>query len=117
LPVTWLVGVTIALVMASGVITQLFLAGMWDKLMAVCIGALFIPALALTMGCWSGSSKLFEGFYLFIWYLSSIHGIPYLDFMGRVPLAMHWGMPWFYAGLTFLLIIAALVGRHRQIKL
>jgi hypothetical protein len=114
---TWLVGVIIALVMASGVIIQIVLAGLWLNLIAVGIGAFFVPTLALAMGCWSGGSKLFEGSYLFVWYLSSIHGIPYLDFMGRVPLAMSWGMPWVYAGLTVFLIGAAVMGRQRQIKI
>lgn len=117
LPVTWLAGVSIALVMACGVMAQLILAGLWVNLLAVCIGALFVPTLALAMGCWSGGSKLFEGLYLFVWYLSAVHGIPYLDFMGRVPVALDWGMPWVYAGLTALLIGAAVVGRKRQIKL
>ncbi|MBK9924487.1 MAG: hypothetical protein IPP66_04270 [Anaerolineales bacterium] len=117
LPVTWLVGISIALVMAGGVIVQLVLAGLWVNLLAVCIGALFVPTLALAMGCWSGGSKLFEGLYLFFWYLSSIYSIPYLDFMGRVPVALSWGMPWVFAGLTFLLIGATVIGRQRQIKL
>jgi hypothetical protein len=117
LPVTWLTGVSIALVMACGVMAQLILAGQWINLLAVCIGALFVPTLALAMGCWSGGSKLFEGLYIFVWYLSAVHGIPYLDFMGRVPVALEWGLPWVYAGLTALLIGAAVVGRQRQIKL
>ena len=117
LPVTWLVGVSIALVMAGGVLARLVSAGLWVNLVAVGIGALFPPTLALAMGCWSGGSKLFEGLYLFIWYLSSVHGVPYLDFMGRIPRALNWGMPWVYAGLTVLLIGAAVVGRQRQIKL
>ena len=117
LPVTWLVGVIIALVMAAGVIVQLILTGLWVNLLVVCIGALFVPTLALALGCWSGGSKLFEGLYLFVWYLSSVYGVPYLDFMGRVPLALSWGIPWFYAGLTVLLIGAMVAGRQRQIKL
>lgn len=114
--VTWLVGMLIALAMSSGIVARMGLAGQWSPLVAVCIGALFVPTLALAMGCWSDGSKLFEAFYLFVWYMASVHGVPHLDFMGRVPGARYWGVPWVYAGLTILLIGAAVAGRRRQIK-
>jgi hypothetical protein len=117
LPVTWLVGVLIAFALSSGVCIQLAFAGRWDSLLALGIGAVFVPTLALAMGCWSNGSKLFEGAYLFIWYLASVHLVPYLDFMGRIPTAINNGIPWFYAGLTLALLVAVLVGRYRQIKI
>jgi len=108
--------VIIALVLGSGVIAKLALAGRWEPLLALCVGALFVPALALALGCWSNNSKLFEGAYLFIWYLASLSGVPYLDFMGRLPPAIGQGIPWAYAGLTILLVVAAVLGRRRQLK-
>jgi hypothetical protein len=73
--------------------------------------------IAQALGCWSNGSKLFEGAYLFAWYLASVHLVPYLDFMGRLPAAADAGIPWFYAGLTLVLIGAGVVGRRRQIKI
>jgi hypothetical protein len=116
LPITWLVGVFVALVMASGVMAQLAWSGQWVKLLALCVGGLFIPTLALALGCWSGGSKLFEGTYLFLWYVASTVGGVALDYMGRVPAAISGGIPWMYAGLTILLMAAAVMGRQRQIK-
>lgn len=117
LPMTWFVGVLIAFVLSSGVWIQLALAGRWTSLLALGIGSVFVPTLALAMGCWSNGSKLFEGAYLFTWYLASVHLVPHLDFMGRVPEAVNGGIPWFYAGLTLVLIVAVVVGRRRQIKI
>jgi hypothetical protein len=117
LPMTWLVGVLIAFVLSSGVALQLALAGRWPSLLALGIGAVFVPTLALAMGCWSNGSKLFEGAYLFAWYLASVHLVPHLDFMGRVPTAVDAGIPWVYAGLTLLMIVAVVIGRRRQIKI
>lgn len=117
LPMTWLVGVLIAFALSSGVCIQLGLAGRWTSLLALEIGAVFVPTLAMALGCWSGGSKLFEGAYLFIWYLASVHLVPYLDFMGRVPAAVDSGAPWLYAGLTLVLLAAMVVGRKRQIKI
>jgi hypothetical protein len=116
LPMTWLVGVLIAFVLSSGVIIQLALAGRWSSLAAIGIGTVFVPTLALAMGCWSNGSKLFEGAYLFSWYLASVHLVPYLDFMGRVPAAVEAGVPWLYGGLTLVLAVTVVLGRRRQIK-
>ncbi len=115
--IIWLVGVLIALALGSGVCIRLAGAGRWNALFALAVGALFIPTLALAMGCWSNGSKLFEGGYLFVWYISAMYGIPQLDFMGRVPAAVNGGIPWLYAGLTLVLMIAVVAGRRRQVKI
>ena len=46
------------------------------------IGALFIPSLALALGIWSGSRKLFEVVYMLWWYAGPINQVDTLDFMG-----------------------------------
>ncbi len=116
LTAAWLVGVLIALGMAVGVLVRLALLGQWQVLPVVLVGALFVPTLALAAGCWTGSGKLFEAGYLFIWYLASVHGVPVLDFMGRIPQARSAGLPWFYAGLTLILGAAAVAGRLRSLS-
>jgi len=116
LPIAWLVGVLIALVMGSGIILRLMFAGQWNTLLAMLIGAMFVPTLALAMGIGSRGSKLFEGTYLFVWYLSSIAGVQILDYMGRLPNSFDDGIQWFYAGVTLVLMMACLIGRKRQIS-
>jgi len=116
LPVSWLVGVLIALLMGIGIIVRLALAGQGVAMLAVIVGVLFVPSLALAMGCWSGGSKLFEATYLFFWYMAAVQSVPQLDFMGRFPQTISGGLTWFYAGLTVLLLGVALLGRQRQLR-
>jgi hypothetical protein len=110
----WGVGVLVALIMAAGVMLRLALSGAWVTLAALIIGATFVPSLALAMGCWSGTNRLFEAVYLFFWYLVAIQDIPYLDFMGRIPDMIRMGIPWIYAGVVIVLSGTALLGRRRQ---
>jgi hypothetical protein len=112
---TWLVGTLVALVMGSTVMARLALTGEWTASLAVLIGALFVPSFALALGCWSGTGKLFQALYLFLWYLASVQGVVFLDFMGHYPQTVALGIPWIVALLTFGLLIAAAFGRRRQV--
>jgi len=113
---TWLVGALVALVMASTVIARLALAGDWASSLAALIGALFVPSFAVALGCWSGTSKLFQAIYLFLWYLASVQGVFYVDFMGHFPPAVALGIPWIVALVTIGLLIVAAFGRQRQVR-
>ncbi len=111
LPAIWLAGALVALLMASGVGARLLLAGDFAQLLALLVGALFIPALALTLGTWSGSSRLFEIVYLVWWYLL-VNGISALDFMGITDNALSHGLPLTYLGLTFVCMFAVVLRRR-----
>ncbi|HUF38120.1 MAG TPA: hypothetical protein VMN57_06325 [Anaerolineales bacterium] len=74
--------------------------------------AIFIPSLALASGVWSGSNKLFEVLYIFIWYLGPINHLLGLDFIGTQDA----GRPAFFALCSGLLIALAIFGRTRQIS-
>jgi len=115
LPIIWCTGVFIAFVMTSPVLIRLALAGAWSAFGGLFVGIFFVPTLAMALGCWSNGSKLFEAGYLFFWYIASMHSVPALDFMGRIPLAREQGIPWLYVALTALLMLAALIGRRRQV--
>ncbi len=115
LSATWLVGVLLALGMSGAVIVRLALAGDWSSALAVLAGALFVPSLALALGCWSGSSKLFQAIYVFLWYCTSVQGWVWVDFMGHIPDTVALGIPWLVAMMTLGLIGAAVAGRQRQI--
>lgn len=113
--ITWLAGFFIALVMASGIIARLALVGDWSSCAGVIIGALFVPSLAIALGCWSGSSKLFQAVYLFVWYLAAVQGVIFVDFMGHFPQTVTLGIPWLTGIVTIGLLSAAVFGRQRQV--
>src|SRR5207342_3563182 len=69
LPACWLAGVLIAVLTGGGTGIRLLLAGDNLGVVAWLVGAFFIPTMALALGVWSGSSKLFEVLYLLMWYL------------------------------------------------
>lgn len=115
LPATWLAGVALAMLTGSGAAVRFLAAGQWDSLGAWMVGALFIPTLALALGLWSGSSKLFEVLYLLLWYIGPMNQVPAMDYSGSTPQGLAGGMPLVYLGATALLLGAAVVGRRRQL--
>jgi hypothetical protein len=115
LPLMWMAGVAVALAAGMGVAINLILAGDWLHVLAWGTGALFIPALALALGTWSGSNKPFEVVYMLWWYAGPINRVESLNFMGtgsNVSLGRVLG----YGLLTILLFALAVIGRKRQIK-
>lgn len=116
LPIAWLSGFLITLVMGLPVLARLLLAGNLPAFGATLVGALFIPSLALAMGCWSSTSKLFQAVYLFAWYLATVQGVTFLDFMGHLPGLDATPLPLIYLALTIALLIAAALGRQRQLR-
>jgi hypothetical protein len=115
LPLAWLAGVTVTLVAGAGVAANLMLAGDGPHLLAWGVGALFIPTLALALGAWSGSSKLFEVVYMLCWYAGPISRVESLDFMGAGS-SLLWSRVLGYGLLTALLFALAAIGRKRQIR-
>ena len=115
LPATWLAGVVLAMATGSGAALRFLAAGDLTALGAWLVGALFIPSLALALGIWSGTSKLFEITYLLIWYIGPMNHIPHLDYMGATKTGPAEGMPLIYLGLTALLAAAAVAGRKKQL--
>jgi len=115
LPATWLAGVALAVLTGSGAAIRFLAAGQWDNLGAWIVGALFIPTLALALGLWSGSSKLFEVIYLVIWYIGPMNQVPAMDYSGATAAGLAGGMPLVFLGTTALLMAAAVAGRRRQL--
>jgi len=112
LPAQWLAGFIVTLLVASGAILRLSLDGDTIGLIALLSGVLFIPSLALSAGVWSGTSKLFEVVYLSIWYLGPMNGVGGMDFMG----ANSNGNISFFIPFSIALIVAAFIGRARQLQ-
>jgi hypothetical protein len=116
LPAVWLAGVVLALLTGSGFGARVLLGADWRGLLAWLIGALFIPTLALALGVWSGSSKLFEIVYLLLWYIGPMHATLKLDFMASAPGTAATYVPLFYFALTLAIAAVAVLGRKRQLQ-
>ena len=115
LPSSWAAGFLLALGVGSGVILRLLMVGEWEALFALLIGATFIPSMALALGTWSGSGKLFEVTYLLLCYLGPINKTIPLDYLGATDQGIAQGIPLIYLGVSLLLLCIAILGRKRQL--
>jgi hypothetical protein len=104
-------GFIVAAVTGIGAALKLWSVGDVTGLLAWFSGALFIPSLALALGIWSNSSKLFEVIYVSLWYLI-INGVTAVDYLG----ANSDGNIEVFIPLSLTLIAAAFIGRTRQIQ-
>jgi hypothetical protein len=114
LPITWLSGVCVGIVLCSGIFVSMALAGSYGEMATLFAEMLLIPAMALAMGIWSGSSKLFEALYLILWYVGPVNGLPFLDLTGTIVSSMHIGLPAAYLAVTVVFMALMVTGRHRQ---
>ena len=108
----WMAGVLIAAAVGGGVAARYLAAGDIPALAAWAAGALFIPTFALALGVWSGSGKLFEALYLFLWYIGPMNRTSGLDYLG----ATGESRPLVWLAATAVLAAVAMAGRRRQIQ-
>lgn len=115
LPAHWAAGFAVALLSGSVAGLRLLATGDAAGVAAWLAGAAFVPALALALGEWSGTSKLFEALYTALWYVGPMQSAPPapLDFLGAVPshAAQSAGI---FATAAVLLSGAAWAGRKRR---
>ncbi|HEX4824436.1 MAG TPA: hypothetical protein VFV19_08990 [Candidatus Polarisedimenticolaceae bacterium] len=116
LPSVYAAGVTVAIVASGGLAVRILASGNLAAFGAWLVGALFIPALALACGTWSGGSKLFEALYVVFWYVGPLQPVPALDFMGVSDLTVSAGIPARFAAATAILLAAAVAGRRWRLS-
>jgi len=116
-PISWFAGVTIALLMLSGMIIRTVLGGEWSHLLTLLSAALFTPSLALAFGTVTGSRKLFEVIYLFMWYVGAVEKLKPLNFLGTSEDAVTTDIYLSYLCLAMALFIIAILTRKRQVIL
>jgi hypothetical protein len=112
LPAQWLAGFIVTLLIGSGAALNFIINGDAVGLLALLSGAIFIPSLALALGVWSGTSKVFEIVYMSLWYIGPLNRVPEVDFIG----ASGSGRPEFFIPLSIALIAFAFFGRSRQLR-
>jgi len=111
----WLAGFVVALLMAAGAALRMLIARDWTGAVGCAVAAAFIPTLALAMGVWSGTSKLFEAVYVIWWYIGPIHHDRALDFMFTSANTFSPATLRSYVLATLALFTLALIGRRRQL--
>lgn len=116
LPAAWVSGVLIALATGSGMGVRLILAGELPSATGWLVGALFVPTLAMALGCMSGSGKLFEILYLILWYAGPLNGVPALDYMSATAEASAVGMPLIFLGVTGALAVVAVTAKQMSLR-
>lgn len=109
LPAVWMAGVAVAMTTGGGFALRLLIGGDSRGLLAWLAAALLIPSLALALGVWSGSSKLFEVLYTLWWYVGPMSHAPGLDFTSANPGSR---APVFYLLAAGFLLAAAYLGRR-----
>jgi hypothetical protein len=73
---------------------------------------LFVPSLALALGIWSGTSKVFEAVYTVWWYLGPGHHTPDLDFLGSSPESARAQL---YFAMAAALVVVSFLGRRAKL--
>jgi hypothetical protein len=115
-PALWLAGVIVSIFIGSGALIRLVMVGDFMSAFAWLVGALFTPALALTLGTWIGNARAFEFIYLFWWYIGLGNRVPSFDYVGMTVESQSMGMPFVYSGITMILLVLAVLGRRRQLR-
>ena len=112
----FLAGFTAAALTGAGAGIRLLLAHNSIGFVAWLAGALFLPALALALGTFSGTGKPYEALLAAIWYVGPMNHTPGLDFTGTAngPRTIHYAA--IYFALAAALLISAYAIRARQLR-
>lgn len=71
-----------AMLMSIGMFARIAMLSEWGYLVTWLTGAVFLPTLALILGGFSGSRRLFEAIFIVLMYFGPINSIWKFDFMG-----------------------------------
>ena len=115
----WLAGVIVTVLSTSCVLIGRLFAGEPILLLPWLLAILFIPTLALVLGVWSHSSKMFEVVYPILWYLGPMNkenGLAVIDYLGIHPGSPAYTAPWIFAGVILSMLALAYVGRRLQMR-
>ena len=112
----WITGVVLTVITGSGVALNMALHSDFPSILAWLVGAIFIPSLALCIGVWTGSNKLFELIYILLWYIGPFNKVRILDFMGVLRSSVVSNIWQTYLVISVILFGLAFIGRKWQIQ-
>ncbi|MGA9356144.1 MAG: hypothetical protein WBV46_20830 [Terriglobales bacterium] len=112
LPAIWIAGVIVAALTNGALAIRLLIARDHPALLAWLACTLFIPSLALALGIWSGTSKVFEAVYTIWWYIGPAHFTPRLDFLGASPASESARL---YFAIAATLVVISYLGRRAKL--
>ncbi len=116
LPAQYAAGVAVSVLAAAGPLARLAADGGVGSLAGAAAGALFVPALALCLGTWTGREKAFQAVYLVLWYVGPANGVPTMDFMDATGRAVEAGATPAFAAAAGGLAFLAWIGRGRRLR-
>jgi hypothetical protein len=116
LPACFLAGVAVAVIAGAGVGVRLLIVGHRADFAAWTAGALFLPALAISLGVISGSGKAFEALLTAMCYIGPLNHAPGLDYTGSANGAATLRYAGIYLAMTAALLVLAFLARARQLR-
>lgn len=116
LPAQYAAGVAVSVAAAAGPLARIAAAGDVASLAGAAAGALFVPALALCLGAWTGGERAFQAVYLVLWYVGPANGVPAMDFTGATGGALEAGAAPAFAATAVGLSLLAWIGRGRRLR-
>ena len=108
LPALLLAGWLAGLFAIGGGALGFALHGESRRALAVLLGALAAPLLAIALGILSAGARLFEGLYIALWYVGPFQRTPPVDFAGVTPEGAASLVPLVYLGIGAALLVWAL---------
>lgn len=111
----WLAGILVTAIMWSGAAIHFGLHDQISNLLALLLATVLVPSLALMLGVWTSTSKVFEVAYLLIWYVGIVSRLPGLDFLGFTSQAVVFQHPLWLLALGLIIILLAILGRKQRL--
>jgi hypothetical protein len=112
LTAVWISGVAVTMLVSSGMGLRLLIGGDVAGVLTWLVGVMFVPTMALAMGVWSGSGKLFEVTYLMLWYGGPLSRAPVIDYAGVIEGTSSSSLPLVFLAITVGLFALAYAGRR-----
>lgn len=113
---SWLAGFVVAAALGAGCAVRFALVGDGMAALAWLGGAALVPAAALALGAWSGTTRLFEAVYLVIWYIGPMNHVPQVDYTGVTEAAVRHGSGAVCLALAVGCVLAAQAARLRRLR-
>lgn len=114
LPAQLAAGVALALLAGGVPLARMAVTGDGVSLIAAAAGALFVPALALCLGAWTGVERTFQAVYLGLWYLGPVNEVAAMDFVGVTGPAIQTSTTFTFAAASAGLFALSWLGRGRR---